>query len=362
MGDLKQILLPDGYFTHRLHAGSIIYLPWVLVMAVLALACILRFVRLKSKWVLTGFFAVEILVLAGFFFYQAPKFIDKENEFFKELNYKVDHQQWDEVVQSCSKHPMTNLLYQNYLHLALAEKGALADSLFQHPVVDIQSIFVTGNKTPYVSTLLSDVFYSMGHIAYAQRYAFESNESAGNYSPRMLRRLVETNLIYGHYPVAKKYLTLLAKTKHYAHWAQRYSAFLWNDDAVEADSILGMKRKCLFSDNRLSGSKGLDDDLKQIIASNPKHTQTVQYLGSLYLLLKDLKSFRSLMDSYLTWYPDANSLPMAFQEGLLVSASDSLPNELSSRISGETIERYREFGARPSKQKNNLWYFLKFTN
>ena len=150
------------------------------------------------------------------------------------------------------------------------------------PCIDIQTIYVPGNKTPYLSALLSDIYFSMGHIAFSQRYAFEANEGMGNFSPRMLQRLVQTSLIYGHYGTAKKYLDILESTLFYKDWATAHRRFLWNDPAVETDSILGSKRKCLFPDNRFSGIKGLDDDLKQIVLKNPMHKTTIQYLGSLY--------------------------------------------------------------------------------
>ena len=47
----------------------------------------------------------------------------------------------------------------------------------------------------------------MGHIAFSQRYAFEANEGMGNFSPRMLQRLVQTSLIsvsYTHLDVYKR--------------------------------------------------------------------------------------------------------------------------------------------------------------
>lgn len=193
---------------------------------------------------------------------------------------------------------MNNLLFQNYHNVALAEQGLLADQLFMQPCIDIQTIYVPGNKTPYLSALLSDIYFSMGHIAFSQRYAFEANEGMGNFSPRMLQRLVQTSLIYGHYGTAKKYLDILESTLFYKDWATAHRRFLWNDPAVETDSILGSKRKCLFPDNRFSGIKGLDDDLKQIVLKNPMHKTTIQYLGSLYLLSKDIPRFKATLETF----------------------------------------------------------------
>ena len=47
--------------------------------------------------------------------------------------------------------------------------------------------------------LLSDIYYQMGNVALAQEMAFEgmiASERAVN--PRLLLRLIQTNLIYGY--------------------------------------------------------------------------------------------------------------------------------------------------------------------
>lgn len=197
--------------------------------------------------------AAQLACAVAFTFVGIPQYIDRNNEVFKELNHYARHCQWDKITDKCENMPMNNLLFQNYHNVALAEQGLLADQLFMQPCIDIQTIYVPGNKTPYLSALLSDIYFSMGHIAFSQRYAFEANEGMGNFSPRMLQRLVQTSLIYGHYGTAKKYLDILESTLFYKDWATAHRRFLWNDPAVETDSILGSKRKCLFPDNPFLG-------------------------------------------------------------------------------------------------------------
>lgn len=45
-------------------------------------------------------------------------------------------------------------------------------------------------------------------------------------NPRMLKRLVQTNLIYGAYPVAEKYIRILENTFYYKDWAKSQRKFL----------------------------------------------------------------------------------------------------------------------------------------
>ncbi|MDD2438197.1 MAG: DUF6057 family protein [Massilibacteroides sp.] len=357
-GGLKHAILPDGYFTLRLHPGFIIYLPWILLFAVFLIGSIYKVKPFKKTWTKSVFLFLQIIGISYFVFFGTTNYIDTKNEFFKELNYYARYNQWDKIVSRCGKRPITNLLYQNYLNVAFAEKGILADKLFSYPCIDIRSIYVTGNKTPYISVLLSDVYFSMGHMALSQRYAFEGNESVGNYSPRMLQRLVQTNLAYGYYGTAQKYIRLLSKTLFYKDWVVRYQQFLWNDKAIELDTVLGAKRRCIFPDNRFSGYNGLDDDLKQIIIHNPSHKTTIQYLGSLYLLSKDIERFRTTLEMFYNTPALPSVLPVSFQEGVLLFAAGDRNVLNDYQIQDNTIQRFKAYNQRVLKDHRTLWHFL----
>ncbi|MDL2213203.1 DUF6057 family protein [Bacteroides sp. OttesenSCG-928-N06] len=358
-GEWRHVLLPDGYFTLRLQAGSVIYLPWLLMLSVFVVGGLFKWIVFAKRWTQGVSAGIVMAGAVAFALVGAPKYIERNNEIFKELNYYANRSEWKRIIDRCNQLPMDNLLFQNYLNLALAEEGILADQLFWEPCVDIRTIYVTGNKTPYISALLSDVFFSMGHISFAQRYAFEANESVGNFSPRLLQRLVLTNIIYGQYGVARKYLNLLGQTLFYKDWAMHHQRFLWNDEAVEADPLLGVKRRCLFPDNRFAGTKGLDDDLKQIILQNPGHKATVQYLGSLYLLSKDIPRFKSTLETF--YGTEALPvLPIGFQEGVLVFANGDKAVVEHYHIEAATLQRFEAYKEKSAKDKRNLWHFLKY--
>ena len=213
---------------------------------------------------------------------------NQANNQYVELSNKARVQDWDGIIKACEHSGrITNLLTQNFLNMALAEKGQLGNRLFDEPCLDIRSIYINMIAEPDFAMLLSDIYYSMGHIAQAQRYAFELNEKKNDMSPRLLMRLVQTNIIYGQYAVAEKYLWWLKKTLFYKKWAESQERFLYHDDVVEKDAEYGMKRRCLIADNRFSGIHGLDDDLLHV-ARQTRGTAlcrtTLQYLASLYIL------------------------------------------------------------------------------
>ena len=226
----------------------------------------------------------------------------KPNNDYVCLSIMTRERDWKGIIEKCDQErTITNLLSQNFLNMSLAEEGLLGDRLFDNPCRDIRSIYNDVLLNEDFAVLLSDIFYSMGHVAQSQRYAFELNEKKNNMSPRMLQRLVQTNIIYGHYRVAEKYLLWLKKTLFYKEWAEKQENFLDNDVAVEKDPEYGIKRKALIADNRFSGIKGLDDDLLNIARQTRGSRQcitTLQYLGSLYLLARYDKRFINLCEEF----------------------------------------------------------------
>jgi len=344
-GDISHLLTPAGYFNPKLEGGSFNWLPWSVTLIAIFIAGLWSVLRPHAIWFRIILSSILLLLSVSFCIFRAPRYIDRELETVKELSYKASENDWDGIFEKCCFINMNNLLRQNFLNIALAEKQILADRLFTFPCYDIQSIYVQGEKNPYVYTLLSDIYWSMGHIAFSQRYAFEANESLGNYSPRLLKRLVQTNEALGYTEVAAKYRRLLSKTLFYKEWAENY-------DTPE------VKKNCVFPDNRLCGINGLDDDLKQIILTNPEHLQTIQYLGSLCLLLRDPERFMKVMDTFYGTDALPEILPTAFQEGIVYCAAGDAATLEKYHIQKETLERFEQYKSDHRTQSKTFWYFI----
>jgi hypothetical protein len=240
-----------------------------------------------------------------------------------------------------------------------------------------KGLILPKNRMAYASSvILSDICFSMGHIALSQQWAFEANTSTqGAGSPRMYKRLVQTNLIMGAYPVAEKYIAMLEKTLHYSSWAKAQRRFLWNDRLVEADPVLGIKRKCIPAKNTLSETYGLDYDLQRIALHVPEHRATIQYVGAIYLLDKNIMVFKDFIE---TFYGTKvlPVLPKYFQEAVII-LSEQYPDYWKQfHISEATLQRYADFRQQALANKNNpyapdlmrrrfgdtYWYYYMFKN
>ncbi|MBK5261681.1 MAG: hypothetical protein JJE17_03785 [Peptostreptococcaceae bacterium] len=340
-GEIKYLLLPDGYFGYYQKA-VLMYQTWALILALLPLALLLRWVKTVKKSVWQAGLVFQLTVIGGFVFFCMSSMIDTRNETFKELEHYISIEDWDMVLKRSEGKGINNYLCQNCRNLALAEKGKLAENLFDYPQAGIQNIILNWDKTVYVSALLSDVFFSMGLIAKSQRMAFESSGNGNNYNPSMLKRLVQTNLIFGNYRVAEKYITLLEKTQHYRKWAHSQRQFLDNDSTVEADSLLSAKRRCLFPEKTISGNDGINTDLKHIIDHNPSHRASIQYLGAIYLLIKDIHNFKGIVERYYGT-PALPYLPKAFQECMMLFTATDAEILEHYDISDEVVHSYKAF-------------------
>jgi hypothetical protein len=341
-GDARLLLLPDGYFNTRLQPGIVLYFSWVCLPVLLLFAFALRKTgNVWKGWKTVGFLC-QIGLIAAIMGYGARVYFRPKAEFFKELSYYMQMKQWDRIIERCGGN-LSNYLYKCCLNIALAEKNALAERMFAFDQQGDKSLHPSWSRTSHVSALLSDLYFSMGHIARAQQMAFESNvctPSAG--SPRMVQRLVQTNLIYGAYSVAEKYISLLEQTLYYRKWAQEQRRFLWNEDAIAADPVLGLKRKCLPQTDCLTGINNLDMELKQIAGQNPAHQVTMQYVGAFYLLTGDMEHFKALVDTYggTDLLP---ALPKSYQEAVII-LSEQYPAYLETLpVEASTLRRYRQF-------------------
>lgn len=343
-GEYRWAFMPDLYYHDTLEPKSVIYYSWICLLLVMLIAWSFRNKNFFSgkKW-LSGFLCLaQLAVVGGVMYWGYPKYSDQKTFFLKELDYYARTEQWDKTIKACQG-KLTNYLYMCYLNMALAYKGMLANTMFHFDQRGLPGLVVQWNKSENISCLLSDIYFTIGSISLAQEMAFEGYVSAmedGN--PRMLKRLVQTNLIYGAYPVAEKYITVLEKTFAYSDWARSQRKFLYNDEAIEADPILGIRRRSLPKQNQLSQLDGQNADMERAIQANPSNQIPIQFLGAYYLVSKDMGGFKDLVERY--YGTDAlPELPVHFQEAVIVMSEKEPDYWKQFRVSENVLARFAEF-------------------
>jgi hypothetical protein len=338
-GEFRLAFLPDGYYHVSLAPEQVIYFAWWSLPLLLILAYFIQ--KRKAKlWIET---AVMLILIAVISKVGVDAYGDKKSALVKELDYYSRTEQWDKILKRCEG-PLNNYLYINYVNLALSHKGELGEKLFHYDQHGLQGLVINWNKTASSSVMLSDIYFAMNDMAPAQEMAFEANISAisaGN--GRMMKRLVETNLIYGEYPVAEKYISILEHTFAYKEWASAHRRFLYQDAEVEKDALLGEKRRSLVDSQSLSLVDGLESELQQIAEANPASARApIEYVGAFYLLSKDVAQFQALIERYFGT-PVLPVLPRSFQEAVILLSEKDPDNWVRYGVYDDVIQRFMAY-------------------
>lgn len=332
----------QAYYHPILSPKPVIYFAWICLPVALLLTALWpaqTVLSVRRQWI-EGL--VQVALFAALCYVAIPRYAHREAYPLKQLDYANRQGNWDEVLR-LSQGPIQNYLYLNYLNRALAEKGVLGDQAFAFNQHGPQGLMVGWDKTFSVSLLLSDVYFTLGEIALSQEMAFEANVSViGAGSPRCLMRLVQTNLIFGAYPIAEKYLRLLEQMPVYREWARQHRTFLYNDAAVEADPLLGMKRRGLPTASDLAGIHGLEHDLLLRAKQLPEYALPIQFVGVQRLLAKDLQGFQALLDTYYGT-PALPTLPVSFQEAVIMLTERQPERWSYYQVSPAVTTRYGEY-------------------
>lgn len=370
--DFRIALLPDFYYYFSLRPHMTIYLSWGIFLLLVFLAFKFQPQKPLKFYSKIIFIALQLFLLAGSAAWGVQKICDFKSLIVKELNYFAEQERWDEIIKR--KNKVKDFVSQNLLNLALAEKGVLLERLLTIPQYGPRGLLVEWNRSELISTLYSDVHYCTGNICMAQRYAFEAHMSTlygGN--PRMIKRLIKTNLIFGEHKIAEKYISQLEKTLFYRKWAAAQRIFLNNDSLIEQDQELGTKRKFLLQENRLSSNGFNVTELKVRIDSNPSNKAAFDYAAALCLLKKNPEEIRSLIDKYYGT-PALKVLPVILQEAVTITEEQDVDYWKTKSISAETINRFIIFkkAVIQNKQnkslaaqlapgyKNSYWFYYMF--
>lgn len=373
LGEYHLAFLPDFYLPPKLEPLTVVYFSWRAFLACMVLAVLLHKRKDISGIKEKAWWGVQLLLLLAFGFWGCKNYGDERSFKMKALDYYAYTEQWDKIIEN-NKGKINNYLNLNYLNLALAHKNILADSMFYYDQRGVVSLAVEWNKTSHISCLLSDIYFMTGHVSLAQQMAFEASSAESEVgNPRMLKRLIETNLITGAYTVAEKYISILENTLFYRNWATSQRVFLHNDKAVEADSLLGNLRKCLPSNNSLALISGVDRDFLEIAQANPSRRAAVEYLGSLYLLSKEIPLFKQLVETYYDTEV-LPVLPVSFQEAVIIYAEGDSEYWREHGVGPETVRRFIVFKkylienkSKPAVEAlmmqyfgNTYWYYMMF--
>lgn len=338
-GEYRMILFPDLYYEPLLKTEKIYY-AWIVFFTSILF---IRWLRVEKdvSGTTKGLFilSAECLIFL-FVLYRIGYNDDSILQENMKQDYYLRTEQWNKIIETFSA-DKANIQTMSILNLALASRGELGDKLFHYPQSGKECLLPEWDSTLPNAIALSDLNFHLGNIAAAQELAFEGNVSSLKGNPRLLQRLVQTNLIYGAYPVAEKYIRLLEQTLFYRKWANRQRKYLYNDKCVQDDILLGPKRKSLIGNGNYAVNPVAWRTLEQLAINNPDNPMAFQYLLAWHMLGKTLKAFNALYDKYYRT-PVWPSLSVSHQEAIVALFQDS-PSVWAQKGVGLKVEQ--RFGA-----------------
>ena len=369
---LASALTPAFYFDLDSQMNAAHWIPWVLLPLTVLIGCFIKEMK-RIPALATGSTLLLIAIFPAFS--MAKKAENRQPGITFEYEYYTVNENWDGLIKACLKNEWIPHTAQ-YLNLALAWKGTLLDQMFQYDQRGPDGLIKMSDDRG-VETSQAHIMFAMGNMAAAQDVAFNTLYSTEGFCPAMLKINAQVELMRGAYGVADKYLSILEKAPHYRRWAREQKRFLFNDEAVEADPLLGNGRRSWPKMEGFSMFESPLDELMRVIDSNPGNSRGMEYALAYLLLSKDIKSVTGMVSRYYG-QPGLLSLPVPVQEAVLfyseytrnVSGADVLGPEWCKAhgVTEETFQRFQKFqdaslkngGKAPKGYKSSYWYFLLY--
>lgn len=396
---ILEAFTPKMYYeVDILKMPEIHYVSWVMLSVCIFIAAVSRKIEIKStavRYILSLLCAVATLLA---YIYLDGVFKSEGRTRIHRLEQLATNEDWDEIIRLHGK-DIRSRNEANYLNLALAEKGRLAEDLFKYKQDGPASLINDVKAQNDIDLLrLSRVLFAMGNMGAAQDMAFDADQAFGDHAPSMLRMLTEIDLMRGSYLTAEKYIRLMEKSPLHSEWAASQRMFLHNDKAVENDRILGNGRRDMQCEDAFVLYTNPMDDLFRIVDANPGDRKAFEYALSYLLLAKDMDNVVEFVDK--RYGAEAlKSIPTPVQECMLFysdyfgtmdigfAVSHGMPKEEVERrrtydmdwcmahgVTPENVTRFRSFKEKHSKAsgsqnpksaltafKDTFWYYLLFT-
>jgi hypothetical protein len=273
---------------------------------------------------------------------------DFSKEKILRLDYEASRNRWDKVYDLSVSYDMHNPVSAYYTNLAMSQLGVLPDSLMQHYQPAATGLFIPvdayGNYLTI--TFSNEVYWQLGDVNASQHSALLGVIfSPRSENSRLMKRLVEINIVNGEYAVAGKFITILEKTMFHRKWARGMRNYLFNEEACLASEWITGKRSVIPERDLLKKGNEYILTLQMLLDNHPENLMAADYLLCFHLLSKDISSFARDFEKY---YSPANHvlLPRVYKEGLLIwIASGRGSNEIFRKyiIQPEILRDFSEY-------------------
>jgi hypothetical protein len=316
----------------------------------------------QKKWV----YVAELVVLVVAAVLIIPRGYDAKKYELIEYDYLVRTNQWNAIIAKAEKQMPDLPMSVSATNLALGMTNQLGERAFDFYQRGSEGLLPKFERNFATAQLTGEIYFHLGLVNTAQRFAFEAMEAIPNYnkSARVVKRLAETNMINGQYKVAEKYLKMLEKTVFYRPWAKRMMTMLGDEKVINGHPLYGQLRQYRLQEDFLFSETELDKICGQLFVHNPQNQMAMQYLMLMPLLDKDIPRFMSYVQVV---QERAQYRPRSCQEALAFAFMQQRQQPPRGLISDMILQQMNEFSRIYSHDKNShelarfkntVWYYL----
>jgi hypothetical protein len=372
--------LPAAYTTNLTVSGK--YLPgWVNwgLYACVPLLLLLGGLRPPRGFAASRFGSVMVRVVPGVVLLASAVTVaiysyDKPTRRVLLIDYYAHRQDWKKVLAIAGQSAVNPDYIQCQANRALYHCGLLCSEMFdfvQHPRT--KNLFLYEEAAVLLPLQASDVFLDLGLVNEAEHWAHEATSIKG-FTPWVLQRLVEVNLLKGERAVAGKYLKRLDKTLWFRGWAKDHRKFLADPNAILADPRLARIKAGMPTTDFIVPLSDLELCLTAML-DHPGSRMVFEYYMAKCLMEYDLVEFTAALPR-LAGLGYAR-IPRHFEEAICICLQ--LPG-LRSRmpaglqISRETVQKFQDFNRILAKYnqdraaarhellayRNTYWFYAQY--
>lgn len=321
------------------------------------------------------FFSLAFLIiLTSFVLPQSQINHDKKTQI--NIDYLASIKDWNKVKQLANNENTKVRLNAFHYNRSLYYTNSLLSDACSHPqYFGNESLLVEREINSSILIYASDIYYDLGFINEARHWAHEAFTIFGE-QPRILKRLVQVNIINGKYNAAKKYILKLKKSVLHKEWATEQEHFLYNEDLINSNKEYKEKRVYSPTEDFFTRRLTPWENLTELLKKDSNNKMAFEYLVANYLLRHELIHVIKLVPEFKRL--GYKELPKLVQECVLLYMVKT--NKQSIQLSGyqfdsKTMNRIKEYSQlymkykkddRKAKQQldkkfaDSYWYYIHF--
>jgi hypothetical protein len=258
---------------------------------------------------------------------------------------------WQEILDDFQKTWFNNRITNHAVTEALFYAGLLPTHLFSIPQsFGDRGLFLfesdsvqTPRGNPFYYMYRCELFFKLGLVNEAQRWAYESLSASGE-TAWALKRIIQTHALRNETVAALTCLSVLETSPLHRAWAREFRHRLIDSTFAVSDPLVAMISQSMpTADYICLSDRQPCIDIEELLRQHPVNRMAFEYCVASYLLqgnLPKVASVLSLFDSF--GYP---AVPRIYEEALamLKHVSGMQLPIVAKRVSSQTLDDYARF-------------------